>query len=260
MIVKQQPISVDYNYNKIGHFKELVTGAGSQVFKVSNAGVFAGSTDFNSAPFSVSFRGILTASGAIIEGTITASGGSITGDMLITGSLESGDSNGFQVRIKDGYVSFLYNGDENAYISISRGSNRNSIVISTDDNIYFAKPSGALLATLDVNNNLTFAQNGYIKWAQRKLTALSDKLEVDGDFKIDGNLFFATNAEIRFASRRIIGNTSNIEVDGDFKLNGRIINGSNQGIDRSFGYTDDNGHKGELKFKGGILYSQTTEN
>jgi hypothetical protein len=73
----------DYKVNQIGHFKQLVAGAGAKVFKVNDSGVFAGAASYGSAPFKLSYAGALTATGANITGTVNATAGSITGDLLV---------------------------------------------------------------------------------------------------------------------------------------------------------------------------------
>lgn len=85
----------NYNVNQIGHYKQLVVGAGTKVFKANNDGVFAGSSSYGSAPFKLSYAGVLTAVGLIatnadITGKITSTSGAIGGWTIGATSLTGG--------------------------------------------------------------------------------------------------------------------------------------------------------------------------
>jgi hypothetical protein len=78
------PLGVQNQTNQIGQFKQLIIGAGSNVFKANTSGIFCGQTNYSAAPLRWDYSGNFYASSAIISGNITATGGSITGSFDIT--------------------------------------------------------------------------------------------------------------------------------------------------------------------------------
>jgi hypothetical protein len=171
----------NYNVNQIGHFKQLVAGAGSKVFKVNDSGIFAGAVSYGSAPFKLSYAGALTATGVDITGTIDATGGAITGDLTVTGSLLSDDGATFQTKLYAGELSFLKNSVAKAGIKTASGSN--GLTLKSVGSVYFTDLTGNPNAELDANSNLKFSNDAYISWAGgRKLTADGAKITCDGGF------------------------------------------------------------------------------
>lgn len=72
-----QPVALRPNVfqaNQRGQFKELIAGAGSQIFKVNKEGIFAGENNYTGAPLKISYAGVLnlgltTGSSININGT-----------------------------------------------------------------------------------------------------------------------------------------------------------------------------------------------
>lgn len=202
MNIERQPIKTEYRVNQIGHYKELIVGAGTKIFKANSAGVFIGSSSFGSAPFRVDYNGRLVASNAVItgeihatsgeftgsitatsgtfRGTIYAEAGDIEGDLTVSGSLMSDDA-GYRTKLGDGEVKFYKNNTKLG--SIRTASGNNGLVLATDSKIFFTDLAGLPNAELDNSSNLKFSNNAYIEWATgRRLTAGNSYISTNGDF------------------------------------------------------------------------------
>lgn len=218
--IARQPLTTNYNYNQIGHFKELVAGAGSKVFKVNSAGIFAGAASYGSAPFQLSYAGALNATGVTISGVITATSGSITGDMVVTGSLYS-DLSGKRTKLADGKISFLSSTTEKGFI---KQTNDNGLTLASNGSVYFTDLSGNPNAELTSDSNLKFSNNAYISWSSgRKITATASNINIDGYMNVSeniqarANLTFTSDGYIKWGSGRSINATgTELECDGNF--------------------------------------------
>jgi hypothetical protein len=153
--------TTSYKYNEIAHFKELVVGAGTKVFKANGSGVFAGSASYGSAPFKLSYAGALTATGANITGTINASAGVISGDLSITGTITGGITGESRIKIdgSDGSQKFYWGTTLAGTIQGLNGS-----------------PGGGEVEWLKISVN-----------SGRDLSFQSSKIVCDGDFDVTGS-------------------------------------------------------------------------
>jgi hypothetical protein len=206
MIIEKQPVTTNYQYNQIGHFKELTAGAGTKVFKVNTSGVFAGSSSYGSAPFRLSYSGALYASSVDIIGKITATSGSfsgtldaasgtfsgqlvaatgsVSGDFLVSGSLYS-DSSGWRTKLSDGQVEFLKSGTSKGFMRYSIGND--GIQIASSENIFLVKASGTPIVTISQTGGIDINSDSYIRWAGgRGVTAVGDRLSFNGSISPDG--------------------------------------------------------------------------
>lgn len=56
--IQQTPIQIKEDYDRIGHFRDLQSGAGINVFRVNNDGVFIGGDNYDDAPINFSYDGV----------------------------------------------------------------------------------------------------------------------------------------------------------------------------------------------------------
>jgi hypothetical protein len=99
---------------------EITIGSGDNVFKADEYGIYAGSTDYMAAPFSVDMSGSLYATNAYIEGKINSSsieGGTITGAVIATAP--------------EGYERMVFSGD--GFLSCNELNQKEGICIETGD-------------------------------------------------------------------------------------------------------------------------------
>jgi len=94
-------------------------GTVSEVFRLSERGVQLGSSDFDTAPFSVTMAGLLRATGASISGTITATAGTIGGFTLSATTLTATnlilDSAGQRISLGSGNDIVILDADDATY-------------------------------------------------------------------------------------------------------------------------------------------------
>lgn len=145
----------NYNLNQIGHFKQLVSGAGSKVFKVNDSGVFAGAASYGSAPFKLSYAGVLStglATGPSI--TMNGSAGTIT---LKYNNTSKGTISG--------YVTAKHS--EDSYVRLSAISGRTltlmESMIECDGNFMPADDIGSSLGSSSLRWNDVYAKS-HIAW------------------------------------------------------------------------------------------------
>jgi hypothetical protein len=180
----------NYNVNQIGHFKQLVAGAGAKVFKVNDSGVFAGAASYGSAPFKLSYAGALTATGVDITGTIDATGGAITGALYVSGTLTLGSVSGLQVKLKGdtGEIDFLYN---NSNVGKILGINSGDLAITADKSLYLTADSdkqvlmlvGAAETGVSVGDVWLRTASSKLYWSSgRYLKDAGSYIECDGAF------------------------------------------------------------------------------
>lgn len=114
-------------------YREQVFGAGSNVAKFNDDGFFIGATEFSSAPFKVSYSGVVTASGAIIRGSLNAD--DITAGTLSGRTIKATGGGGSDVWIdsSDGSVKFYYGGVEKSFIFCNSSGN---VLFDADQGIY----------------------------------------------------------------------------------------------------------------------------
>lgn len=141
--IPKSKISTEANVNQIGHFKELITGAGTKILKINSAGLFMGAGSFGSAPFRVDYNGNFVATQATITGTINASGGTISGDLVVTGKLSTGTS-GFYVRINGNSKAFEFMSGSTVKASMYPSSSYD-VNIDTSDKINLLRQGSGVL-------------------------------------------------------------------------------------------------------------------
>lgn len=270
------------DYNKIGHFMQLVVGAGTQVFKANSAGVYAGSGDFSSAPFRIGYNGSFVATNATITGsiyatagtftgTIYAQAGDISGDLTVSGSLKTSYSSNQAVKIADGNVDFLYGNSYKARIRTEDTGSKNSLVLLSGNKLYFAKtsPDGEPIWTIDQSGNLTIGNgNASLNWGSggRRIIATASSIQIDGDIEPDTSYGHDCGTATRYWNNMRCGNlyTSNtVQADGDIASNGKYNCHGDPGQNQvGYGYIRQVRINGsgqlqakftELTFRGGIL-------
>lgn len=153
--------------NSIQHFAELSAGSGSQIFKVSKDGIWAGSQYYADAPFKISWAGIASMIGAY---------------------LFSDDGSGFQLEITAGKIAFKKSGSQKAYIKT--GSDGLSLQLSCSGIVYLTDIAGTPNISFDQNGVISFSgESGKIQWPSgRKITSDGSSITIDGNALATGGM------------------------------------------------------------------------
>lgn len=280
--------------NQIAHFKELSVASGATTFKANSEGVFAGAGSYGSAPFKLSYGGVLSATGASISGTITATGGSITGNLTVSGSITAGGSVAVKLDGSTGKVKFLYSGNEKGSIYADSSGNlqfkaggSDGMYFNSDSQLYIKNDifvtngsiygyndiysaNGSVYGYNDVYSthgsvwakNDIYTSTGHIKAktymeAEGHITAGGDIYSSGGS--IHGNYDIYTDGGSIRAYNDIVSNNGKVRCADKFQCSDKDGTTITYGFVRRVDH-DSSGHVtsvkyGEVKTKGGIVYS-----
>lgn len=160
------------DFNQRGHFYELFSGSGTNVFKVNYQGLFMGGNNFDDAPFSIDYNGLMTATDGFIKG-----------DFTVTGTITAGSPTGSEIKLDGttGKIEFYYN--EDLLGDVLADLNGNISFYSTND-LYFGSQTGQILRLVDTTGDVELRRSGTsVAWTSgRKLTDGSSSIICDGDF------------------------------------------------------------------------------
>lgn len=218
--------TVNYNINQIGHFKQLIAGAGANIFKANDFGVFAGAGKYSSAPFRLGYNG----------------------NIYTTGTIRGGSASGLEVEVDgvNGKINFYYNSSRVGYLV---GINTGDMALDADKDLYFSANKTQSLMIVGATAGSATSGDIWLRAGGSKIMWSSGRYLKDGGSQItcDGKFVATTSggdADIQ-SQRDIIGGRD-VKCDST----GNFYKGTSQGYE---GDLKDSTDTKIATVKGGII-------
>ncbi|RXZ83369.1 hypothetical protein EBB07_06025 [Paenibacillaceae bacterium] len=158
-------ISLDAQGNAVFSGKVRI-GSGNSMFTADDQGIYLGSSNFNSAPFSVSPQGYLKATNSVVTGTINATGGTFSGNITANGTITGGVLSGSYISGGSINGGIIYGGSiYGSYISTNQFGYPRAEISNTYNSfgVYSSANSHIVMTAAPGANNtpyLTFTSGG----------------------------------------------------------------------------------------------------